>query len=49
MTYQKVCSLVDTTANKCNSVMLKAPAAEKTWSLLVQLTTEPKHGSLKRS
>lgn len=46
MIYQAVYLLVGTTvANKCNSVTLKAPVAQKMYSLLVQLskmqTTEP--------
>lgn len=52
MIYQTFYLFVDTTAaNKCNSVTLKAPAAQKMYSLLVQLskmqTTERKDDSLK--
>lgn len=53
MIYQTVYLFVGTTAaNKCNSVTLKAPAAKKMYSLLVQLskmqTAELKRDSLKR-
>lgn len=53
MIYQTFYLFVDTAAaNKCNSVTLKAPAAQKMYSLLVQLskmqTTERKDDSLKR-
>lgn len=53
MIYQTVYLLVDTTAaDKWNCVTLKAAAAQKMYSLLVQLskmqTTEPEHDSLKR-
>lgn len=50
MIYQTVYLIADiTAANKLNSVTLKPPAAQKTYSLLVQLskmqTTEPKRDS----